>query len=767
MNIHPVLALLLFDLLLFLVATFVFDKSPQRWESFLLSILFFTSGMPALIYQIVWQRTLFEIYGVNIESVAVVVSAFMLGLGLGSFLGGLLSLRFPRQAILIFGACELIVAGFGISSLRIFHWTASFTSGSDLLHEIFFSLLLLLLPTILMGATFPLLVEHLVRRSGRVGFSVSRLYFVNTLGSALACYLCAQFLLRDFGLSGSVRIAAALNVIVGVSAFLYGRSQRAVVSPAAICDFEHASDTPAISLRMGMLLAALTGCISLGFEITWFRVFSIATMDRAPAFALLLATFLAGIGAGAYLVELFSRDASTQDVLRIAGVMMVTAGGLSTFLPPLVASLMGRRIPYLSSVPFFFLTAGLLGAVLPLLCQLSVRPDDRAGRGVSLIYVSNIAGSVAGSLGIGFVVLQYLGLRQVSLLLGVAAILTGSLVLIQQDLCLGQRPLLPAALGIAALASVLVASRQYTLLYEKLAFGGKYPVFGAFAEVVENRNGVVCVTSKGAVFGGSVYDGYFRINPQDDTNNVLRAFFVSAVHPAPKRMLMIGLASGSWGQVFVSNPQVESLDVVEINPGYLKVIPRYTVVQSLLQNPKLHLHIDDGRRWLISHPDARYDFIVSNTTYYWRNHSSGLLSAEFLKIVRQHLKPGGIYYFNSTGSYAGMATALREYPYGLRVLNFLMVSDSPIIVDKARWERNLREFQIDGRPVFPAADAQAQEALKTYLSFADTLNQPPTFFGLESSESLRPRLNHLATITDDNMGGEWGPDEFINWHDVP
>jgi spermidine synthase len=767
MIIHPVLALLLFDLLLFLAAILIFDKSPQRWESFLLSILFFASGMPALIYQIVWQRTLFEIYGVNIESVAVVVSAFMLGLGLGSLLGGLLSLRFPRHVILFFGICEIIVAGFGVSSLWIFHWTASFTSGSGLLQVISFSLLLLLLPTILMGATFPLLVEHLVRRSGRVGFSVSRLYFVNTLGSAVACYLCAQFLLRDFGLSGSVKIAAAVNAIVGVSAFLYGRSRRTVVSLTAISDVRHTSVVPAISLRMAMLLAALTGFISLGFEITWFRVFSIATMDRAPAFALLLATFLAGIGAGAYLVEFFSRGARPQDVLRLGGVMMVMAGSLSTFLPPVVASMMGRKIPCFSSVPFFFLTAGLLGAVLPLLCQLSVSPDDRAGRGVSLIYVSNIAGSVVGSLGIGFVVLQYLGLRQVSLLLGVATILTGSLVLILQDLRLGQRPLLAAALGIAALASVFVASRQYTLLYEKLAFGGNYPIFGTFAEVVENRNGVVCVTSRGAVFGGSVYDGYFRINPKDDTNNVLRAFFVSAVHPAPKRMLMIGLATGSWGQVLANNPQVESLDVVEINPGYLKVIPRHPVVQSLLQNPKLHLHIDDGRRWLIAHPDAQYDFIVSNTTYYWRNHSSGLLSTEFLKIVRQHLKPGGIYYFNSTGSFAGMATALREYPYGLRVLNFLMVSDSPIVVDKARWERNLREFQIDGRPVFPLSDTQAQEALTTYLSFVDTLNQPPTLFGLESSESLRPRLSRLANITDDNMGGEWGPDEFMNWHDVP
>ena len=92
----PVLLLLVFDLLLFLAAALYFDSSEQKWENLLLSTLFLFSGMPALIYQVVWQRALFSIYGVNAESVAIVVSAFMLGLGLGSLAGGRLSARFPQ-----------------------------------------------------------------------------------------------------------------------------------------------------------------------------------------------------------------------------------------------------------------------------------------------------------------------------------------------------------------------------------------------------------------------------------------------------------------------------------------------------------------------------------------------------------------------------------------------------------------------------------------------------------------------------------------------
>src|ERR1700730_14317554 len=126
----PVLLLLIFDLALFLAAAFYLDRSEQKWENLLLSALFLFSGMPAGIYQVGWQRTLFSIYGVNAESVAVVVSAFMLGLGLGSLAGGWLSGRFPRRALALFGVAELGVALFGVSSLRIFHWAALRTAGA-------------------------------------------------------------------------------------------------------------------------------------------------------------------------------------------------------------------------------------------------------------------------------------------------------------------------------------------------------------------------------------------------------------------------------------------------------------------------------------------------------------------------------------------------------------------------------------------------------------------------------------------------------------
>jgi spermidine synthase len=759
----PVLLLLILDLFLFALASFYFDRSEQKWENLLLSALFLVSGMPALIYQVVWQRALFSIYGVNSQSVAVVVSAFMLGLGLGSLAGGWLSARFPRQGILMFGLAELGVALFGLSSLHVFRWAAEYTAGANLPSVIVFSLALLLIPTMLMGATLPILVEHLVRRSGHVGASVSRLYFVNTLGSAIACYLCARFLLHEYGQAGSVSIAACLNTLVGATAYLYGRRRVRVQESAIPAAVTTKNGNSPIRLPLAMFLAGLSGFIALGFEIAWFRVFSMASADRAPAFALLLSTFLAGIAAGAYLSEKWTENAAPGSVAQVIGILLLAAGGISAYLPSFVAEARAHGLPFLVPAPAYFVTAALVGSVLPLLCQLSVSADEKAGRGVSLVYVSNILGSVAGSLGIGFVWMQYFGLRQICLQLGFLSVFSGGLILWLTRRESKLRPAWALLLFAGALAAVPPASGRFKLLYAKLTFGSGEESCIPFARIVENRNGVIAVTREDAVFGGGVYDGYFRVDPSHDVNLILRALVLSAVHESPKRILMIGLASGSWAQVFANHPQVELLDVVEINPGYLQLIPQYPVVRSLLQNSKVHIYIDDGRRWLMAHPKEKYDAIVCNSTYFWRDHASGLLSVEFLRLIREHLNPGGIYYFNTTESAEAISTALHVFPYGLRVVNFLVVSDSPIQFNPNRWFGILREYRIDGRLLFDPNDAVAQHTLAEYAQFANSIHLPPRQFGLEDGELLRKDYGNERPITDNNMGWEWALDAPIPW----
>src|SRR5205823_1766133 len=156
-------------------------REPYVW----IHVLFFFSGFPALIYQIVWQRALFAIYGINIESVTVVVTAFMLGLGVGSLMGGWLSQRKGVSRLLLFGFMELGIAAYGLISLHLFHWIATFTAGTTTFKTSILAFLLVLVPTLLMGGTLPLLVAQLAPLSKNVGSSLGKLYFVNTLGSAL------------------------------------------------------------------------------------------------------------------------------------------------------------------------------------------------------------------------------------------------------------------------------------------------------------------------------------------------------------------------------------------------------------------------------------------------------------------------------------------------------------------------------------------------------------------------------------------------------
>ncbi len=169
-------------------------KNTQEGDGFFLSslgwlsFLFLLSGVAALIYQIVWQRLLFAAYGVNIESVTIIVSIFMFGLGVGSLVGGILSKRFPSHLPqLFFVLCEVAIGCFGIASLSLINWITDATVHGSLLSISLVTYAVLCLPTIFMGATLPILVCHLHSNYKHIGKSVGTLYFFNTVSGSASC----------------------------------------------------------------------------------------------------------------------------------------------------------------------------------------------------------------------------------------------------------------------------------------------------------------------------------------------------------------------------------------------------------------------------------------------------------------------------------------------------------------------------------------------------------------------------------------------------
>jgi spermidine synthase len=753
------LDLLLWVSLVFLIVSLLAIRSKRQSQPYpWLYIVFFFSGFSALTYQIVWQRALFAIYGVNIESVTIVVTAFMLGLGLGSLLGGYIS-RQRLPMLVVFGLAELGIAGYGLISLRLFRWVAIFTGGASLLGTGIFAFLLVLLPTLLMGCTLPLLAAQMVQLSGNVGQSVAWLYCVNTLGSAIGSFFAAEVAMRELGQSGSVSMAALLNGAIGISVLLFSlRLGRKAPVEEALNRPVPASASASlayISFPLALGIATAAGFVALAYEIVWYRVFSYATAGLARTFPLLLGAYLTGTALGSFAAEVFCRKqpAATRHWMRLIGLFIIFANVVGYLVIPFLVNTR-RWLPYRDAMLGVTLAAGLLGAVFPLVAHAAIPPDARSGARLSYLYIGNILGSAAGSFLVGFVVMDLWPLPRIAEVLAWLGLLIGAVLLPRSR---SRWRVLAAAAGCVALATSigLLTQPLFDQMYEKLYYSAVWTPDRKFQHVVETRSGVVNVTRDGTVIGGGLYDGMLNTDPHMERNWIVRAYALSGFHANPRQILMVGLASGAWAEVIANHPAVEKVTIVEINPGYLSLLDMYPQVAGLLKNPKVEMVIDDGRRWLQRNPDKKFDMIVMDTTAPWRSQASGLLSTEFLRMVRRHLNPGGVHYYNTLEFPDVLLTGTTEFPYALRVCNFLAVSDSPITVDKERWRRVLLEYKLEGRPVFDPAVPLDRAALEKFLSLADIKGPSREGFAMEYADGIRQRSRGAPLITDDDMGDEW------------
>lgn len=197
------------------------ERAASRWPI----ALFFLSGLAALIYQVCWQRLLFQSVGVDLQSVTIIVSTFMFGLGVGALAGGELADRYPDHTLALFALLELVTGAFGAGSPWLIRAVGAATVHSSVAAIAAANFGSLLIPTTLMGATLPILVTHLVRTFRNLGVSVGVLYFSNTLGAAVGAFLTGFVILFYCGLTATIWIAAALNVVVGALVWLTRRAE--------------------------------------------------------------------------------------------------------------------------------------------------------------------------------------------------------------------------------------------------------------------------------------------------------------------------------------------------------------------------------------------------------------------------------------------------------------------------------------------------------------------------------------------------------------
>jgi spermidine synthase len=421
-------------------------------------------------------------------------------------------------------------------------------------------------------------------------------------------------------------------------------------------------------------LSLSIGFLSLSEEILWVRVLGFSFRTLPFAFSFVLACYLVGIALGAaYGKRLCARS---SNLYAIAAVILAVAA-CGDILTPKAITMIGRSASYqlLLFAVVVIIAAALKSILFPIAHHLgSVSEGPRVGRSVSRIYFGNIIGATLGPLLTGFVALDYLSVDECFALIAGACLLLSPACVLKS-----KRPLfIVAPLVAAMLLSPLVAqvaspgpgALRATAVGQRL-----------LTHFAANRHGIVHTVANESgdlVFGGNVYDGMASADVDRNANRLDRVYLLALMHPGAKRVLAVGLSTGAWIRAVQGFPGVESIDVVEINPAYIGLIRQYPALVPVLTDGRVHIHIDDGRRWLRRNPDARFDLVIQNTTYRWRSNAGNLLSREYLQNVRQHMNPGAVLTTNTTGSFDVLATLGAVFPYAYRYTNFGYASDHPL-----------------------------------------------------------------------------------------
>lgn len=715
--------------------------------------LFFVSGFAALIYQVLWQRALFATFGINIESVTVIVSVFMFGLGIGALAGGALQKRFPSRLLECFILIELSIGGFGLFSLPLIRQAGEMALQGSAMELIGITYALLAFPTLLMGATLPLLVSHLDQRFRHLGSTVGRLYAYNTFGSALAAFLTVYLLFVIMGQQFTLVVAVCCNLLTAALAWRLRHVMQPDGPVPRSAPMERAAPHERLPWPAACLLSAAIGYASLSLEILWFRIIGFMTASKPQVFGLVLAIFLAGIAAGSLKARQWSESGRPmRRFLQRSLLYLLITAYFSAPLTGFVSALLGKGAGLLIAYISIGMLAYFSGGILPALCQMGiVLPQGRkAGGAVAWIYFFNIAGATAGSLITGFMLLDVFSLQQNMLIL--CAFLLFPLTALMLNRGEWGHSGTWTAGAILVIAALWMQPTLYSRIIENLY--GLPLTAPAFKHIRETRSGIITVEAdaKGdIIYGTGIYDGRFNLDPVIDSNLITRAYMLAALHSQPQRILEIGLSGGAWARVFTMYQPLRELISIEINPGYLEIIAHYPEVATILRDPRVDIWIDDGRRWLKRHPDERFDAIVMNTTYYWRSNATNVLSREFLELCKRHLNPGGVIYYNTTGARDNIYTAAHVFRHVVTYQNWVAASNVPFAQTANQKRKNLLAFVDDqGRPVFANPDPHYGKTL-------ESLVQEP----LEDIRDAVLAENNLWLITDDNMAPEYKIDSHF------
>ena len=678
-----------------------------------LATAFFCSGFGALLCQVVWHRMLGIFAGSDTVSAALVVGAFLMGLGVGSLAGAKLADRLPpARALLGFALCEAGIAVFALLSKPfLYDLLAVELAGVVDAPTAVFALCFagLALPTTLMGASLPLLARAVATSLDTVAERVGWLYGLNTLGAGTGALAGGWLLVGNLGFVGTLLVAAALDlgaVLIALSLLPSLRGRPAPVpSRIGAATGPAAGRAPFGGLPLWCGLVFLSGYVIVALEILWVRLMGQVGQFHAYLFPTVLGVFLLADGAGIAVASRLVRrlrDPRPAFFLAQAGGFALAAAlilalwlalphwPLRNYLLVDQWRLVGRS--FLATIVLTAVVVGppsfLIGMTFPLV-QRAVQQDlATVGARVGWVQLANIAGNAAGSVGTGLVSLHLLGTTGTLRLLAALslALLLGWLWRA------GGGPLrrrAPETALATACAAALVAAPSNAAFWNRMH--GREP--GAFAAWAEDRSGVAFFrgdTAGPGGFGGPFFimgyaQGHIPFHPQ----HLLLGAAGPLLHPAPRRILAIGVGSGGtpWGALV--SPDVKELRAVEIIGPVLTALGEVAQrgpdgpAAALLADARARFEYGDGRR-MVAGTAERYDVIEADAIRPETSHSGLLHSKEFLEQVRRRLAPGGLH-VQWAPTWRVVETFAAAFPHAvmLRPANIMVGSDSPIPADAA------------------------------------------------------------------------------------
>jgi spermidine synthase len=643
------------------------SNSPRRgvWA------VFFLSGFASLCYEVVFTKQLGYVFGTTAHAVSTVLAAFMAGLAAGSYAGGRWSLRL-KDPVRAYGWAELGVGVYGLLTPFLFAGlTAAYArvgatlvsggAGLAILTATRFALAMIIIlpPTFLMGATFPILSRRFAA-DPVLGQRVTQLYTVNTLGAAVGALLSTYLLLASLGISGSLAVAASGNAVI----FLWTRLRAERFAPAPPGTPSPAGASGA-SRRSGAdwavyLLALFSGFLTLSFEVVWSHVLALLVGTSVYAFGTVLFTFLVGLTAGGALVARFVARAGRAATLRwLVFLLVATSFSVLWTLSywegvPTIFDAVGQLHPSFALGELTRSTTSFLLIIVPTLFMGMLFPaglallgdaGEAVGRQVGIAYVWNTAGTIMGSVLTGFVLVAWLGSENTIRWLAVMP-LPVAVLLLAWDRRWLDRVLVPAAaLGCAALAVLgtrwdVARMSDGSNVYFRPSFDvEKYQVDFLHEDL---HSGFTMVIDDGWV-RTLVTNGKFEGN---DGPEKLDQAFVGLVPglylPDRNRALVIGLGTGQTLAV-IEALGFGKVDIVDTSEGIIRAAREQfgALNNHVLEKPHVSLIHQDGRNHLLLNRQP-YDVIAIQLTSVWFANAANLYSQEFYRLCARNLSERGV-----------------------------------------------------------------------------------------------------------------------------